>query len=248
MAQPRPGRVKYENPPLIEAVCEFRFAQRGVQHALIAGRFYERVKDEYPDIQMKRGAEIRAGGQGLTLETEDRTVFKNPSANRLVQIGPTMLSINQLKPYSDYPTFRNEIEARLSDYKAVADPKGLTRIGLRYINLLTVPEGQNLEAILNVGFKIPQTLVDKPDPYLLRLEFPHQAGRDRLILIFAKAPDSPEKQDVMLDLDYVIIRPDQIDEQEMMMWVDTAHEAIEDVFHACVTEAALASFRPIRSR
>jgi len=245
MHQSKLRQVKYENPPIIEAVCEFRFVQGGVQPALIPGRFYERVKTEYPDIEMKMGVGVQEGGAQPTIVTQERTVFRNPIANRLVQISPGMLAINQLRPYSDYATFHREIEARFSDYSAVADIRRITRIGLRYINRLTVPVGKTLEAVLHLGFKIPQGLPTKPDTYLLRLEFPYQAHRDRLILIIARSGDDPQKEEVMLDLDYIAIKPEQIEQGELMRWVDTAHEAIEDVFHACVTQEAVASFRPV---
>ena len=247
MSRAKAAQVRYENPPVTEAVCEIRFAEIGVKSVLIPGRYYERVKTDYPDIEIKRGVGIQAGGTGLTMATEERTVFRNSSANRLVQVGSGMLAINQLRPYRDYATFRREIEVRLADYKAVAHPKGLVKLGLRYINRLNVSKDQNLEAVLHVGFKVPQALSLKPDPYLLRLEFPYQSGRDRLILITAKAPEDREGPAVMLDLDYVLVKPAQIKEEELMRWVDDAHETIEDVFHTSVTKATLASFKPIRS-
>lgn len=245
MGQVTTGRVRYEIPPVVEAVCEFRFGQTGVQPVLIPGRYYERIHTEYPDIETRSGVGIEAG-QELTMVAEERTVFRNRLASRLVQIGPGMLAINQLRPYPDYATFRREIEARLSDYRAVAEPKGVIKIGLRYINRLTVSADQTLETVLRVGFKVPHSLGAKPDPFLLRLEFPYEAGRDRLILIVAKAPDDVETPGVMLDLDYVLVKPGQVGERELMEWVDMAHQTIEDVFHVSVTEAALASFRPVQ--
>ena len=116
---------------------------------------------------------------------------------------------------------------------------------MRYINHLTVAEDKNLEAMLNVGFKIPPSLPGKPDPYLLRLVFTYQGGRDQLILITAKAPGHQDGSRTVLDLDYVLVKPDQVEEKELMGWVDTAHDTIENVFHASVTKAALASFKPI---
>ena len=247
MSETKPERVRFENPPLAEAVCEFRFAGIGVQSVLVPGRYYERVKAEYADIEVSRKVGVQAGGQELAMATEDVTVFRNRPANRLVQIGFGMLAINQLRPYSDYPTFRREIEARLVDYREIALPKRLTRVGLRYINHLTVPEDKTLPAMLNVGFTVPQSLPGKPDPYLLRLVFGYQGGRDQLILITAKAPGRQDGQSTVLDLDYVLVKPDQVGEKELMGWVDTAHDTIGNVFHASVTKTALASFKPIRS-
>jgi uncharacterized protein (TIGR04255 family) len=247
MSTAKPERVQFENPPLVEAVCEFRFAEIGVQQVLVPGRYYERVKAEYSGIESKRGVGVQAGGQEVTMATEEITVFRNQTANRLVQLGSGMLAINQLRPYFNYPTFRKEIEARLADYRAVASPKKITRIGLRYINHVPVAEGKSLETVLNVGIKAPPSLPEKPDPYLVRLVFSYAAGRDNLILITTKAPGYQDVSRTVLDLDYVLVKPDQIEDQELLRWVDNAHDTIEEVFHACVTKAALSSFKPIRS-
>ena len=51
----------------------------------------------------------------------------------------------------------------------------------------------------------------------------------------------------MLDMDYVLLKPDQIEDKKLMEWVDTAHDTIENVFHASVTKEALAAFKPIRA-
>lgn len=247
MSQTRPKRVKLENPPLVEAVCECRFAEIGVQPVLVPGRYYERVKAEYSGIESKRGVGVQAGGQEVTMATEEVTVFRNPSDHRLVQVGLGMIAINQLRPYSDFATFRQEIEKRLADYREVALPKRLTRLGLRYINHLGIPEGKNLETMLNVGFKVPQAMPGKPDPYLLRLVFGYANGRDQMILITAKAPGHQDGSKVVLDMDYVLVKPDQLGETDLMEWVDAAHDNIENVFHACLTKAALASFKPASS-
>ena len=98
------------------------------------------------------------------MATEQITVFRNPSAKRLVQVGLGMLAVNQLRPYSDYATFRKEIEKRLADYREIALPKKLTRLALRYINHIAVAEDKNLAAPIQIGFTIPQALPGKPDP------------------------------------------------------------------------------------
>ena len=248
MAQRKAEQVRYEKPPVIEAVCEFRFAEIGVQPVLVPGRYYERVRTEYSEIEVKRGFGLQAGGPEVAMVAEERTVFRNPLANRLVQIAHGMLAINQLCPYTDYATFRHEIEARFADYKAVAQPKRLAKLGLRYINRLTLSENQNPDSVLHIGFKVPDGVHVRPDPYLLRLEFPYHKSRDRLILIVAKAAEHQGSPGVMLDLDYVLSKPEENQESDPVMWMDSAHETIESVFHACVTKQALASFKPISSQ
>jgi len=78
----------------------------------------------------------------------------------------------------------------------------------------------------------------------LRMEFIYRKERDRLVVILATAsPKEDSPNAVMLDFDYILIRPDEIDDK-LLEWMDEAHENIEDAFHACLTEPALDSFEP----
>ncbi len=59
MAKRSIKQVKYEKPPLIEAVCEFRFVEMGIQPVLVSGSYYERVRNEYSEIEVKKGLGFR---------------------------------------------------------------------------------------------------------------------------------------------------------------------------------------------
>ncbi|MGQ0654564.1 MAG: TIGR04255 family protein [Betaproteobacteria bacterium] len=39
---------KYKNPPIIEAICEFRFSETSPWDLTIPGLIYELVKDKFP--------------------------------------------------------------------------------------------------------------------------------------------------------------------------------------------------------
>jgi len=238
--------VRYRNPPLIEALCEFGFQETGIPSNIILGKLYEQIEEDFPTIETHRGIDVQAEEDtpSPAIVMEERTRFVSKDGTRLIQVGPGLLVANQLKPYKDYPSFRKFIQETMDVYYRVAKPAGLRHIGLRYINRIEMRQNQLLEEVFHIGFKIPEEFQSFPDPYLLRMEFAYCEGRDRLIVSFAAAPpqnDSPNA--IMLDFEYILVKPDEIDDK-LLEWMDEAHEKIEDAFHACLTESVLHSFEP----
>ncbi len=240
-------RVRYRKPPLIEALCEFGFQETGIPSNIILGKLYEQIEDEFPTIETHRGIDVESEDDtpSPAIVMEERTRFVNRDGTRLIQVGPGLLVANQLKPYKDYQSFRAFIQRTMDVYYKVARPEGLRHIGLRYINRVEMRLGQPLEEVFHIGFSIPDIFETFPDPYLLRMEFTYCEERDNLVIMLATAP--PEENSlnaVILDFDYVLVRPDEIGEG-LLKWMDEAHERIEDAFHACLTESVLDSFEPM---
>lgn len=244
MSQCSRKQVRLRNAPLIEAVCEFRFKSLATPINLITGLIYEKVKAEYPEIQMQKGVVVSIEkNKEVSVVSEERTVFKDDSRNRLVQVGSTMIAVNQLEPYVNYKSFRGDIEKHLRHYKEIAKPREIARIGLRYINRIEIPKGKTLDAVFEIGFKIPEDSFPSPSPFLLRFELSYNQGRDKLILILSQ-PSNLEKNAIMLDLDYVLVKPEEIEEKDTLLWVDSAHEKIELTFQSCITEYGWKCFEP----
>ncbi|MDI6794859.1 MAG: TIGR04255 family protein [bacterium] len=204
---------------------------------------------DFPTVEPRRsigvGVQAEQGVSSPVIITEERTLFVSKDRTQLIQVGPGLLVTNQLKPYNDYQSFRTFSQETMDNYYKVAKPDGLRRIGLRYINRIEITSGQSLEDVFHIGFNIPKRFQDFPNPYLLRMEFPYYEGRDRLVVIFATAPAQENSQEAaMLDLEYILVQPDEEIKAKPIEWVDEAHEKIEEVFHACLTESIIATFEP----
>jgi len=239
-------RVRYKKPPLTEALCEFRFQETEIPSNIILGKFYEKIERNFPTVETHRGIGVQAEKDtpSPSIVMEERTRFVSEDRAQLIQVGPGLLVANRLKPYTDYPSFRTFIQETINTYREVARPKGLRRIGLRYINRIEMAPEQSLEDVFHIGFKIPEEFQSFPDPYLLRMEFAYCEERDRLVVILATAsPQEDSLNAVMLDFDYILIRPDEINGR-LLEWMDEAHGKIEDAFHACLTESTLNTFEP----
>ena len=240
-------RVRYRNPPLIEALCEFGFQETVIPSNIILGKLYEQIEEDFPTIETHRGIDVQAEEDTTSpaIVMEERTRFVSKDGTRLIQVGPGLLIANQLKPYKDYPSFRKFIRETMDVYSKVAKPAGLRHIGLRYINRIEMGQNQSLEEVFHIGFSIPEIFQTFPDPYLLRMEFAYCEQRDKLIVILATSdrPQEDSPKAVMLDFEYILAKPDEINDK-LLEWMDEAHEKIEDAFHACLTESTLDAFEP----
>ena len=236
--------IRYKKPPLVEALCEFRFQKTITVPNIVLGRFYERIEKDFPTVETHKGIGVQAGKENLSpaIFVEERTRFVNGDGTRLIQVGEGLLVANQLKPYKDYVSFRAFTKKVVDTYHEVAKPEGLQSIGLRYINRFDMKPEAPLDEVFNIGFIVPSTFQNLPDPFLLRMEFTYTSGRDRLIVILAttQAQENSSKA-IMLDFDYRLVKPDEIN-NNLLEWMDEAHEKIEDAFHACLKESTFVSF------
>jgi uncharacterized protein (TIGR04255 family) len=237
--------IKYKNPPLIEALCEFRFQKMGMVPNIVLGRLYEQIESEFPTVETHKGIGVQSDYEKASpsIVLEERTRFISKDKTRLIQVGEGFLVVNQLQPYKDYSTFRAYVKDIVDIYHKVAKPEGIQSIGLRYINRIEMEQDQLLSEIFNIGFTIPSAFQDFPDPFLLQMEFAYSDGRDKLIVIFATAPSENNKKAIMVNFDYRLIKPDKI-RGDLFEWMDEAHDEIEDAFHACLTQKVLERFEP----
>jgi len=242
--------IRYKKPPLIEALCEFRFQKTGTIPNIILGRLYEQIERDFPKIETHRGIGVQVMEEvpSPAIIMEERTRFMSKDGTRLIQVGQGFLAINQLKPYKDYPSFRAFIEETVNIYYKIAKPEKLQHISLRYINRVEMIPNQPLDKVFQIGFIIPGIFQSFPDPYHLQMEFAYCAERDKLVIILATAPPQEDStKAVSLDFNYVLVKPDEIDNR-LLEWLDEAHNEIEKAFYACLTKSILTTFEAEEKR
>src|SRR5690606_36924943 len=95
--------TQYRNPPIIEAICEFRFSSETKWDPTIPGLVYEKLKTEFPirESRIEQEIEMRVDKSGLKhhIKPSQKAVIISEDRKSLAQIGERILSINLLKPY-----------------------------------------------------------------------------------------------------------------------------------------------------
>jgi uncharacterized protein (TIGR04255 family) len=233
---------KYSNSPIVEALCEFQFIPSEPWDMTIPGLLYENINDEFPIKQQRTnfgiGFQPKEDGIEQKVEMSQRMQFFRSDKSALVQVGPDLLTVNHLKPYSTWKTFKSMILKNLRIYQAIVKPKGFKRIGLRYINKIEFREHRiELKDYFNYYPFIPANLPQIPEAFQVRVEFPYQEGRDRLLLTFASAiPEKPNILALLLDLDYIMVIPERVSMDRADEWIEEAHKIVEIAFEACITD------------
>jgi uncharacterized protein (TIGR04255 family) len=212
-------RRQYRNPPIEEAVCEFRFDSGSEWDITVPGLFYEKIKDQYrgkPHQQNSIEAELEAqpnlSDSVLTVKHGFAKVqFPTEDGRRMVAIGPNALSIHTLRPYEGWNEFYGRIEQAFQSYLKVEKHVGVRRIALRYINKIAIP---GTSILLDEYFTAaPQTPggFSNMTAFTTRVETQFEDLPIRLTFALSdiSSPSSAEKFEILLDLN---INQDWIEE------------------------------------
>jgi uncharacterized protein (TIGR04255 family) len=109
------GRL-YENPPLVEALCEFQFEPNQPWDWTIPGLVYDKIKIDFPKKKQQNMVEMAARIEQDELRPTikggvARMQFLRDDETALIQVGPNLLVVNQLKPYPTRDKFRELVKA-----------------------------------------------------------------------------------------------------------------------------------------
>jgi uncharacterized protein (TIGR04255 family) len=239
----------YPAPPLVEALCEFQFLPAEPWDITVPGRLYERVREEFPEREqhatLRVGFQQQEGGLEQRLEMPPRMRLVRSDRSALIQVGPDLLAVNQLRPYPTWGPFRELVLSTLERYVEIARPLGLKRIGLRYINEIEVPaEKVELKDYFGYYPHLPASLPQEHGEFVARVALPYEEERDRLQVTLSSKPMAQAGHVAfILDLDYAAVRSGSVELTALPEWLEAAHSRVELVFEACITEATRKLFR-----
>jgi uncharacterized protein (TIGR04255 family) len=248
-------RRRYRNPPIEEALVEFRFEPSQEWDLTMPGRLHGELREAYPGkprqqnvVQASLVAQqgqapnfaVREGLGKVQLVTED--------ASRLVAIGPDVLSVHMLRPYqrddevSGWDEFRPRIVAALTGYWNVAEPSGVQRIGLRYINKLVVPESSfEVARYLRAAPPSVEGLPEQRGGFVGRVEYVYP-DEVRLVVSHATVEALEDHVAFLMDIDVIWQASEAVDRHAALAMADDLRARERDVFEALITDEARSLF------
>jgi uncharacterized protein (TIGR04255 family) len=222
----------YKNPPLLEAVCEFKFQPPSSWDPAVPDLIYEKVQAQFPQRETMNSLSEEEPA------TNAKTKFRRADGSALLQVSPKLLAINQLRPYPTWPQFKKTFLETYAIYRELARPAGITRLGLRYINQIEIP-GTKIE--------IGRYLRGCPQGYhklFLSTEFPFAAEGENLAMIIAHVPHGEgDFVRFYLDLDYGAFPATT---EEIGPVLERAHDRLEEIFEASLTDETRRLFGEIK--
>ncbi len=243
----RPAHPSYAQPPIEEAIFDIRFAPSASWNGTIPGLIYGRLSKTYPqrpEDQQLQEATIEMGPNNdppkVSMSRAGRLVLKSGTGRELVLIGENQLGVNDLRPYAGWSNLRPRIEEAINAYCSVAEPDGVVRLGVRYINLIPVPGATDM--LLDFFTHAPRldpTLGDSMRGFMLRTESFHEDGvRVNATLTDAQGPLG--QSTVLLDLDvfHEWSSEEPLPILELGEWIADLREREYNGFEALITDKA----------
>lgn len=247
------NRRRYKNPPIEEALCEFRFEPGRDWDLTVPGKLQAKLGNEYTgkpqqgkvvevELDAQKGGSpnlrYREGFAKVQLVTKD--------GKRMVGVGQDVLSIHMLRPYQDpsnpeasgWDEFKPRIMTALKAYKSVSEPVGVRRIGIRYINKIVVPEKSvEVEKYLKCALPVVNGLPDRLSNFMSRVEY---AYRDdvRLILSQGLAGAQTDHIGFLLDLDVIWETAEPITLDEALNKTHDLRIREREAFESVITDKA----------
>jgi uncharacterized protein (TIGR04255 family) len=248
MTEPRQRR-RYKNPPIEEALVEFRMVPGQDWDLTIPGKLHERVKASYqgkPRQQKLFQASVQAvHGEPTGLAMHEgvvRVQLVDSDGRKLLSLGADVLSVNVLKPYDSWENFKPRIDDALRAYVDVSGAEKVSRIGVRYINKVVL-EGTDIDLpkYFLCGPSVPPGLPRRVGGFLNRAEHVFEDGV-KVLVTFASIDAGENKSAFLLDLDVVWEGAVPLDTNAALEKVDDLHEREGIAFEALITDETRAIF------
>lgn len=235
-------RKGYKNPPIEEALVEFRMAPGQEWDLTIPGKLHEKVKDAYPGKPRQQKfiqASLQAApGQSPGFAVQEglgRVQLVNEDGKRLLSLGENVLSVNVLRPYEGWENFRPRIERALKSYFEVSGADRVNRVGVRYINRIVLPPNVQLGQYFRCGPIVPPGLPPNIAGFLNRAEYLYDE-ETRLIVTFASIETAEKASWLLLDLDVIWEGPVPLALDAALAKVDELHEREGTAFESLITD------------
>jgi len=244
---------RYRNPPIEEALCEFRFRPGREWDLTVPGKLQAALGDAYSGRSREQKA-VKVGlgvrdGQPSDFQYREglaRVQLATADGQRLVGVGKDVLSIHMLRPYQrrgattgGWDEFKPRIAKALSAYWRVAEPEGVIRVGVRYINKLMTRHGEDRpEEYFACSIPRNDVLPEKVRAFACRIEYPYADGVRLILIQGLPASSTADSPGFLLDLD--VIREDDtpLNQQQALEVAADLRGRERQVFESVITEKA----------
>ena len=246
-------RRQYRNPPIEEALCEFRFEPGQEWDLTIPGRLHVQLSKDYSgkpqqqkfvdvSLDAQKGKPPKLSyGEGLAkvqLFTED--------GKRIVAVGQDVLSIHMLRPYQDphrtdsgWDEFQQRIEQALDVYWDEVQPKGVLWVSIRYINKIVIPkEAVEVESYLKCALPDVKGLPDHQNSFLSRAGYVYDDGVHLVLAQRSIDAPPPNQVEFLLDIDVIWANTEPVGKDEALAKAVDLRDRERVAFEAVITDKA----------
>jgi len=240
----------YPAPPIIDAIVELRLKAPLDQKE--QSRIFKAIKAGYDkheetgevDVQVR----IDDGKiEAVTGPAKPVHMLSNLDQNDFCRVEVSKLHWSRLPPYEGWASFKARILRDLEKLPKKIGLPAIERVGVRYRNRIDVPvEADGIcryEDYLSVNIGLP-ALLDPNNGYQWKIEKDFgDRGVAATVMSATMPSELPNTMAVLLDIDVFVLRDIPQNRDELMSKLEDMRSLKNDLFEACVTDKARASFQ-----
>lgn len=244
----------YQQPPIVEAIVEFQF-NNADWDLTIPGKMQEhkKVNAIYSGKQVKQKffeAKLKLDSNSPNADVSEnlfRIQLPDQEGKKLISIGQNSLGISTLRPYDSWEYFRGRVSDALEAYLEIVKPSAISRVGVRYVNKIMIPDKQMaVNDYFMGGVRIPRQLPTLFNEHFSRTVLIYEDGA-KLILSFANIETRNDSSTFILDLDVIRenIRDIDLTLDNALAIADDLHAREGLAFEASITDKTRGLFNGI---
>lgn len=207
----------YRNPPIAEAIIQISLAHNEGFNVEDYNDFHKVIKDNYPEKQEVKEAELRIGDSPNFSTTVCGYRFLAPEKTDILTLNQDYFSFASTRDYTCWDDFIEQPKKLWSDFRSTfSDAKKLS-LSVRYINEISLPSAAlDFDDYLISGPSVPRDLPQVLNNFLLRLELP--APEVKGVCLVTQTLGKPKADNISLILDIDVITKIDIPEDDDSMW------------------------------
>lgn len=165
--------------------------------------------------------------------------YKYTSADdkQVIQVRLDGFTFSRLRPYKTWESLRKEAYLLWGIYVKLFSPEIITRVALRYINRLEIPQPlRDFRDYLTAPPEVPQNLPQEISSFLTRIVIPEPSLNATAIITQALATTDQKIVPVILDIDVFKVAQFNTDGKEVWETIDKLRVLKNNIFFESITE------------
>jgi uncharacterized protein (TIGR04255 family) len=238
MASPR---AHLQNAPIVEAVIDFRVVRQEQVAAETFADLSSAIGEQYAKAVSIQSLWARFGvDNGKVLNSSQMQTelgWRYQRGTEIAQFRVDGFTFSKIAPYTTWEDVSAEAFRLWKIYIDVAKPKQVSRVAVRYINQMQLPDvkdlGEYLEAPPRLKEPISQTIRD----FLTRVNVRDDKRNASAVIVQALEPRmGPDMISLLLDIDASREINEKLDDTELLTVFEQLRELKNEIFFASITE------------
>jgi uncharacterized protein (TIGR04255 family) len=233
----------YPNPVIEEALCEihFRMPEAHPWQTTFGSDFFHVVQEAFPQFEtlIEQGVTFKSEASGSLqqqyLPPRHILRLKHKEEPYVLHLGEELFALNRLKVYPGWQPVRNMILTYWQKMVSVIKPEVITRVGLRYINLIPLEENETASCWLKATPYFAEHVLNSSNGFSSRVET-YFAPNKKAAISLGEAYKEKSRH-LLFDIDCILEKDCAVDVEALTTVLDGLHEQEWSVFSSAVTPA-----------